>query len=221
MCVKEFGKSAYSSNRCHPDKFAASVRAAFHFWTFSELSVRLNSWSASASPKVPPWCRTWGVHFVENWSNHLLFWLFALEDLDEFIQAPLWGCIVFREDDDWNPGLFNCLNKCCWYFFSSFELIIHEGCDSLVTQSSAQMACEIIARILTSKTQKDMVFPWMGERRRRGGFFNFHHWKQTVQASSRFSKRLGIYVNHALKYTTYIYLQTKLFPTTFKATCQR
>ena len=52
--------------------------------------------------------------------------------------------------------LLNGFEKFHWNFFSQSKVIIHEGINTILNQSTIQMACKTITGIFTSKTQEDI-----------------------------------------------------------------
>jgi len=100
------------------------------------------------------------IHLIKHGYNQHPFSL-AVKDGCEFIQAKGRRSIVVREHNYGNPRLFNCLHKCCCYFFSAFKfVIIKETVNSLVLKSFEEIGSESITRVFPSKA--DLV-----RRRRR------------------------------------------------------
>ncbi|ESW24550.1 hypothetical protein PHAVU_004G140000 [Phaseolus vulgaris] len=102
------------------------------------------------------------IHVIKDGYNQEAFSL-AVKDGSEFIQAKGGRSIVGREDNYGNPRLFNCLHKCCCYFFSAFKfVIIKETVNSLVTKSFEEIGSEIITRVFPSKAQEHIIGESMG-----------------------------------------------------------
>ncbi|KAG4941322.1 hypothetical protein JHK82_044992 [Glycine max] len=67
-------------------------------------------------------------------------------------------CVVFREHDDENLGLLNCLLKCCGDFVPFLELVvINEGVNSPFPKDIVEIARETITSIFPSEAEEHII----------------------------------------------------------------
>ncbi|KAG5099943.1 hypothetical protein JHK82_044995 [Glycine max] len=67
-------------------------------------------------------------------------------------------CVVFREHDDENLGLLNCLLKCFCDFVPFLELlVINEGVNSPFPEDIVEIASETMTSIFPSEAEEHIV----------------------------------------------------------------
>lgn len=105
-------------------------------------------------------------HPVKNRPNQATLLHYALKDHDKLFKTVSWGSIVFRENNNGNSWLLNCLEKSMSNLFPSSEpLIIHEGVDSLVTKRLVKASSETTSSIIASETEEHIISPLTCGRR--------------------------------------------------------
>jgi len=91
-----------------------------------------------------------------------------LKYFGEFTQAPGGGSIVLGENNQRNIGVFDGFKNRGRDFIPFVKPVIYEGLDVLLLKSCIEMACEAVARVLTSKTDENIVSFKRYSRRERG-----------------------------------------------------